>query len=165
MQSSDSHISTQRRNMLKGAGAVGAGILAAATTGSLVASAKEHAASAATAGMHHDIRKNSAMVDAMYACIKTSEDCIAHCIDLIERGDKTLIDCLRSAQETAAFCTAHAQLAAANSQFLDSMCKLSIEICGQCQKECEKQKQHTVCKACADSCKECVKLCKQHIKA
>jgi len=160
MNESNEAISTQRRDLLKGAGLVGAGLLAAATTGSLAASAHE----AGTAGMHHG-RKNSAMTDAMANVVKAGEDCVVHCIDLIQQGDNSLIDCLRSAQEVVAFSKAHAYMSAADSGFLDAMCELSIKVCGNCQKECEKQKKHPICKACGDACAACVQACKKHLKA
>ncbi len=106
------------------------------------------------------------MTDAVNNCVKTGNACIAHCLDLIKAGDASIIDCLKSVQETVAFCGGHAYLSASDSKHLDAMCELAIKICGDCQKECEKHaKKHAECKACGEACAVCVKECKAHLKA
>lgn len=151
--------SAGRRKVLIGAGALGLGALAAAATGSGMPEAF-------AAGMHHHGKKNQAMTDAVNNCVKTGNACTAHCLDLIKAGDTSIIDCLRSVQETVAFCGGHTYLSAADSKHLDAMCELAIKICGDCQKECEKHaKKHAECKACGEACGACVKECKAHLKA
>ncbi|MDX8394932.1 MAG: Csp1 family four helix bundle copper storage protein, partial [Mariprofundaceae bacterium] len=114
---------------------------------------------------HHGGSTNKAMTDAVNACVQTGHECIAHCIELIKSGDSSIIDCMKSVQETVAFCSGHAYISASNSKYLNDMCELGIKICGDCQKECEKHaKKHAQCKACAEACAACVKECKKHLK-
>lgn len=164
----DNHSTTpepvlDRRTLLKGAGALGLGALAT-SAGSMMGMP------AAWAGdmehhHHHGDSPNKSMTAAMYACIQASNTCIAHCIELIKMGDATIIDCLKSAHETAAFCSAHAYLSASNSTHLNEMCELAIKICGDCQKQCEKHAdKHAQCKACGEACADCVKACKAHLQ-
>lgn len=129
MTMKDDSFSIDRRELLLGtAGVVGLGALAAATgMGSIseAVAAEEHRHGA---GEHQHGRKHQAMTDAMMDCVKKGNACIAHCLDLIKGGDTSIIDCLRSVQETTAFCSAHAYLSAADSRHLDAMCKLAIQM-------------------------------------
>lgn len=157
-------ISTERRDVLKGAGigVIGAGALAASS----VAAVSE--VFAADHGHHHAMHgaPNQEMTDTLHACIKAGNDCVAHCFELIKAGDTSIIDCMKSVQETVAFCTAHAAHSAYNSKYLDDLCKLSLKICADCQAQCEKHaKKHVQCKTCAESCAACIKVCKKHLAA
>ncbi len=153
----------ERRSVLKGAGALGLGALAA---GGMMGMPSAFAADMDMSHHHHGDAPNKEMTAAMYACVAASNACIAHCMELIKMGDTTIIDCLKSTHETAAFCSAHAYLSTANSRHLNAMCELAIQICGDCQKECEKHAdKHAACKACAEACADCVKACKAHLHA
>ena len=157
-------ISTERRDVLKGAGMLGVGALAASTVAS-VSGLSEAFASEHGAHQHH-MSKNTAMTDALYACVKAANLCEAHCIKLIKTGDLTMVDCLRSVTETKAFCEAHAYHSAAESKYLNDLCRLSLKICKDCMDECEKHaKKHIECKNCADTCANCIKACEAHLKA
>ncbi len=154
----DTAISEERRNLLIGAGMLGAGALAAAT-----------AASPAFAGdhKHHHDSSNShaALIASLHACVSTSEACIDHCMTSFKSGDTTLAKCAEIVLETMAFCAAHAKLASYNSANLKAMSELGIKICADCEKECRKHEKHASCKACADACVACIKECKAFLKA
>ncbi len=151
----DQLFSDGRRELLKTAGAIGAGVLAASTlTG--VAQAGEHA--------HHHMaanKGNKALAAALHACVAASEECLNHCLDMFKAGDTTLAACAISVTETMAFCDAHAKLANYDSKFLKEMSALGLKICEDCEKQCRKHaKEHALCKTCADSCVDCIKACK-----
>ncbi len=156
-------VSIERRDVLKGAGVgvIAAGALAATT----VAGVSQ--VFAADHGHHHAMHSSTdkEMVDTLHACIKAGNECVAHCFELIKAGDTSIAGCMKSVQETIAFCTAHATHAAYNSKYLDDLCRLSLKICEDCQAECERHaKKHVQCKTCAESCAACIRVCKKHLK-
>ncbi len=146
--------SQERRKALKTVGAMGAGLLAASTLSNTAS------AEGMTHHYHSISSKTTDLSKALHHCVMNAEACINHCLDLFKSGDTSVADCAISAQETLAFCTAHARLASYDSKFLKDMCALSIKICSDCEKECRKhEKKHVECKACADSCAACIKAC------
>jgi len=156
--STQTEVSTERRNVLIGAGMLGAGALAATAAGT-TAFAGEH--------MHHAhgaSPKHSSMIASLYACVRTGEACIDHCLDSFKSGDVSLAACAEKVLETNAFCTAHARLASYDSSHLKAMAELGMKICAECEKECLKHKKHASCKACADACAVCIKECKAFLK-
>jgi len=153
--------SSERRNLLIGAGMLGAGALATAAT-----------ASTAFAGDHSHMHghatgsKHAKMIELLHECIRTGDDCIHHCLIEFKKGDAAMADCARIVLETGAFCTAHAKMATLESAHMKEMCELSIKMCSDCEKECRKhEKKHSTCKACADACAACIKECKAFLKA
>jgi Cys-rich four helix bundle protein (predicted Tat secretion target) len=151
-----------RRSILKGAGALGLGALATMASGSVAGISEAFAAD--VEHHHHGGSTNRAMTDSVHACIKTGHECLAHCIEVIKSGDTSIIDCMKSVQETVAFCEGLAYISASNSKYLNAMCELAIRICSDCQKECEKHAKHAQCKACGEACAACVKECRKHLK-
>ena len=152
----------ERRTVLKGAGVLGLGAIA-----STIAANMTGISNAFAAGMehHHGSSHSQAMIDAVNVCVNTGNTCAAHCLEVIKSGDLSIVDCMASVQETAAFSTALAYLAASNSKHLNAMCELAIEVCSDCQKQCEKHAKHAACKAYAEACAACVKACKEHLAA
>ncbi|OIP98650.1 MAG: hypothetical protein AUK35_10480 [Zetaproteobacteria bacterium CG2_30_46_52] len=154
--------SDARRNLLKGAGVLGAGLLTASAIGSN-AIAGEHD--------HHMMHgtpvgeaKNAALAKTLHACVAASELCLNHCLDMFKMGDTTMAECAISVSETMAFCTAHAKLASYDSKFLKDMCTLGIKVCADCEEKCKKHaKTQPLCKACGDSCAECITACKAYL--
>jgi Cys-rich four helix bundle protein (predicted Tat secretion target) len=137
-----------RRDVLLGAAAA-ATTLAAGT----VFAATEH---------HHKMDGNPGLVDAALDCVKKSQACNAHCIELVKSGDTSIADCMKSVSETLAACTALSQLASSHSAHLPAFAKVCISICSDCEKECRKHEdKHAECKACADSCRNCIDACKK----
>lgn len=156
-------ISTERRDLLVGAGTLGAGALAT----SLLAGnafAGEH-------DMHmdhsqHTGSEHAQMIAALHNCMRTGDACINHCLMEFKAGETAMADCARKVVETNAFCGTHAKLASLESGHMKELCELSIKMCGACEKECRKhEKKHATCKACADACANCIKECKAYLKA
>jgi Cys-rich four helix bundle protein (predicted Tat secretion target) len=159
MDPTQTDISTDRRNLLIGAGMLGAGALAATAVGT-TSFAGEHE--------HHNhgaSPKHASMIAALYACVRTGEACIDHCIDSFKAGDTSLATCAEKVLETGAFCTAHARMASYDSPHLKAMAELGMKICADCEKECLKHEKHALCKACGDACAACIKECKAFLKA
>ncbi len=152
-----------RRNVLKGAGVLGLGTLAVMTAEGM--SGISEAFAGDMEHHHHAGPSNQTMTDSIHACIQTGDECTAHCIEVIKTGDTSLIDCMKSVQETVAFCSGFAYISASDSKYLNAMCELAITICSDCQKQCEKHAKHAQCKACGEACAECTKECKKHLKS
>lgn len=157
-------LSVERRNVLKGAGMLGLGALASTLAGNMAGMSD-----ALAAGMehhhHHGGSQNRAMMDAVNVCVNTGPACAAHCLEVIRSGDLSIVDCMASVQETAAFSAAFAYLMAVNSRHLNDMCAVAIKICSDCQQQCEKHAVHAPCKAYAEACAACVRACRAHLAA
>ncbi|BFM09699.1 four-helix bundle copper-binding protein [Halioxenophilus aromaticivorans] len=108
---------------------------------------------------HAGHSKNAGLVDAAIDCSKNAMVCRNHCIDLLQSGDVTLSDCLSVVNDTIAMCDSLAQLASSESAHLPLMEKACLAVCKDCQKQCDKHKDHhRVCKDCMESCSELIGL-------
>ena len=108
----------------------------------------------------HGKAKYEALMDAASHCVSTGELCLDHCHEVLATGDKSLGECAKSVNELIAVCTALRSLSAQESKFLPKYAKLTMEVCKSCEAECRKvEKNHPVCKDCADSCTACAKEC------
>jgi len=159
---SEETFSAERRDLLVGAGAIGAGALASTLL----------AGNAFAAGPHELMHQHATgsshekMIAALHECMRTGDDCLQHCLMEFKSGDTEMTDCARLVIETGAFCSAHAKLATMNSANMKELCELNIKFCSACEKECRKfEKKHSTCKACADACASCIKECKAFLKA
>ncbi len=93
-------------------------------------------------------------------CVNTGQACIQHCLENFQVPG--FAECAMSVIELNAMCTALAQLANSKSKRLKQVAALSIEFCNACEKECRKhEKDHALCKACADACVKCATECKK----
>lgn len=114
------------------------------------------AASAPSAGT------DEALLNAALECVKRGELCSAHCVMLLGQGDKTLAECQRRVRETVAVCGALASLAAQGSAVTGKLAAVALEVCRSCEQECRKhEKQHAICKDCAEACVACARECKR----
>jgi Cys-rich four helix bundle protein (predicted Tat secretion target) len=142
-----------RREALKLAGALGAGLAGIALTSCNWADAQNadhagHEGHAATGPA-----KYQDLIDAAMMCVNRGEVCIDHCAKLLGTGDTSLKDCMNSVAAMLPMCTAVARFAAFDAPRLKEVTKLCVDICTDCEKECRKHEQHHVqCKNCADSC-------------
>ena len=159
--SNENDFSADRRDLLVGAGTLGAGALATSLlAGNAFAGEHEHMHG------HHTGSKNAKMVSVLHECMRTGDICINHCLMEFKAGDTAMADCAKVVLESGAFCAAHAKMVALGSARMKEMCELSINICGDCEKECRKhEKKHSSCKDCADACAACIKECKAYLKA
>ena len=144
--------SLARRQVLKLASALGAGLAGAVLTSSNQADAQaaDHAAHAGhTAGP----AKYQDLIDAALLCVNRGEVCIDHCVKQLGTGDTSLKDCMASVVTMGPMCTAVARFAAFDAPRLKEVTKLCVDVCVDCEKECRKHEEHHVqCKNCAESC-------------
>ena len=160
INTNENDVIEQRRNLIKGAGALAA-VFATGISQSVLAETTDHS------HKHHvhtvDLELNR-VIDHAMDCIKKGETCNQHCIDLFKAGDTSVAACADSVQEMLASCTAMSKLAAYNSRHLNAFMKVCINVCEDCEKECRKHEdKHAECKACADSCADCVKVCNEYL--
>lgn len=147
-----------RRNLIAGAGALGAGMILASTH---VAEAQQQAHN------HHPPLgaakgpKHQKLMAAAMECINVGSVCRNHCITSLGMGDMTLKACLQVVLTMLPLCDALGHLASLDSPLLPNLAKVCIEACEACEKECRKhEKHHWECRICADACARCIKECK-----
>jgi len=141
-----------RRDLVKGAVAVTAALASGA-----VLSEEDHANH-----KHHVINPHLDMVDAALNCLKKSQACMEHCMQLFQSGDTTLAKCADIVQETLVMCVALSQMASYQSAHLAAVAKVCISVCKDCEDECRKHAdKHIECKDCADSCADCIEACEK----
>ncbi len=100
----------------------------------------------------------SPLVASATHCVETANVCLAHCLDRLADGDKTMANCARSVTGLIAVCNALVVLAAQHSPLLPRYAAVAAEACKACEDECNKH-DHPPCKACADACKACAAEC------
>ncbi len=133
-----------RRHLLMATGAAFAATALAAQAGE-----HEH---------HHDHGASPLMGSAAH-CIETANVCLAHCLDRLADGDKTMAACARSVTGLIAACNALLVLTAQHSPLLPRYAAVTADLCKACEDECSKHAEHPPCKACADACKACAAEC------
>ncbi len=154
-----------RRSLL----ATGSALLAAAGLAASARTARAeddphagHMDHSAHEGHGQSASQHQALVDAALDCVAKGEACVPHCVGLMEKGDNSLAECLRSVLAMMPLCTAVARLASLDAPRLKDLTKLCGEVCAECEKVCRKHAEHhAVCKACADSCAAFVKESKK----
>jgi Cys-rich four helix bundle protein (predicted Tat secretion target) len=112
---------------------------------------------------HHvaDPGPNAALIGASADCVTKGQICLSHGLDLLAAGEKEMLGCGKSVNETIAICVALQALACQDARSLKALAKLAEETCLACEKECRKHRdKHKECKDCADSCVACAKQCK-----
>ncbi len=154
-----------RRSLLAAGSALlaGTGILASARS----ARAQDdphagHMDHSAHEGHDQSASQHQALVEAALDCVTKGEACVPHCVGLMEKGDTSLAECLKSVLAMMPLCTAVARLASLDVPRLKDLAKLCGEVCAECEKVCRKHAEHhAVCKACAESCAVFVKESKK----
>lgn len=138
-----------RREMLAAAGSLAA--LAAASS----AFAEDHS------HHHHTGHPHQGLIESSAHCLMAGQACLAHCIELLGKGEKEMASCAASVNELLAVCSALQQLASYRSKNLAKIAALALDVCKQCEEECRKhEKKHRTCKDCADACADCARACK-----
>lgn len=101
------------------------------------------------------------------ACLQVCNDCAAACDQcaiacLAETETRTLRDCIRLSEETAAICRLLATFLARESRFVRELARVCAVVCDQCANECERyaadhfQLSGSLCRNCADECRRVV---------
>ena len=146
-QRSDNQHAITRRELLVGAGAIGAAL---ATGASIAADAPGH--------NHADhAPKNPDALAAVNECVDKAQQCIAHCLVAFQEGDTTLADCARKVSEMKPICAAFSYQLAGNSPYAKTLAPVCSQACEDCEAECRKHEDHHLeCKACAEACAKVV---------
>jgi len=140
----------QRRELVMGLGLAGAALGAAA-----VAATDEHAGHD-----HAGHAPGSALVDAATRCVQTAEVCMAHCLEVMGAGDRTMEGCGHAVNALRSVCGTLAALTAQQSPLLGKYAAVAKQFCDACEKECRKHaEEHAPCKACAEACVDCSREC------
>jgi len=147
----------ERREFITTLGVGAVGLVAA---GQALAEGASMSGMAGMEGMHAPQYK--ALEDTSLHCIKTSNDCLRHCIGMLAMKDYSMTGCINTAYQVAVACTALHALSAVNSPAVPSFAKAVAQVNAACQKECEKYPDVAECRACAEACKanraECEKV-------
>ena len=76
---------------------------------------------------------NAALIAAAADCVSKGQICLSHCLDLLASGEKEMLGCGKSVNETVAICVALQALAAQDAKALKSLAKLAEETCLACE--------------------------------
>jgi Cys-rich four helix bundle protein (predicted Tat secretion target) len=115
-----------RRSMLATGLAAGSGIALAAAIGTAHA-ADEHEHHERHEAHAHGTAPHQALIDTALDCINRGEVCVDHCIAMLEKGDTSLKDCLRTVSAMLPLCPAMVRLAAMDAERLDEFAKVFID--------------------------------------
>ena len=142
--------SIERRNLILGAGA----LLGTAAVGPVFASG----------GSHNHGGGDNALLNSALDCMKTSQQCFAHCLTEFKQGKTDMADCAQAVHESAIICEALWGMTSVGSKHLKKVAAACLDVCKTCEKECDKfAKKHAVCKDCRDSCTDLIKQIKKAI--
>jgi len=141
-------VNMNRRELL-GQSTVALGALAAVSAASTVGSVAFAAS-----------KKTESLINAANDCIAVSEECLTHCFDQLEKGDKSMAECAKAVRDTLAACRGLVSLAAAESKHLKEFATVCAKICRDCEAACKKhENHHAICKRCMEACAACAKAC------
>ena len=100
------------------------------------------------------------LIAASAACVEKGQICLAHCLDLLGKGDSELSACAQSVNQLVSLCDALHHAAATESKYLRRLAGVVVDACKDCEHECRKhEKKYPQCSDCAQSCAVCVKEC------
>lgn len=146
----------QRRGLLKSFG-LAAGALPLVAQGA----APARGATAASAKAS-PLASSHALSEAVDACVRACEVCIAHCQAQLAKGDTMLAECLKTCLDVVPLCEATGSLANLGSTRTAAVAKVCLEACQACADACKPHVQHhDTCKACHEACLRCVEACKK----
>ncbi len=147
IQSPDSVGGLSRRELLAGAGALGALFASGAA---LAGDAPGH--------RHEDhAPRHPGVLEATNDCVVKGQQCAAHCLVAFREGDTTLADCASKVNEMLPICKAFSYQLAANSKYVKALSAVCRQACKDCEAECRKHDdKHVECKECGDACQQLV---------
>ncbi|MGA8567534.1 MAG: four-helix bundle copper-binding protein [Candidatus Binataceae bacterium] len=105
--------------------------------------------------------KYKALAESCSHSVAAGEDCLRHCFGMLSMNDTSMVGCTKSIYDMVAVCGALQSLAAVNSPHTPTLAKAVADICGACQKQCEKFPNILECKACAQACESCTDECRK----
>ena len=165
-----SHSELNRRALIGTTIAVGAALTTVATSES-IAQVHNHGAPGKTAKTpvgktppastaHAGHGPNAEIAATAKACVTKGDACLKHCIALLNKGDTSLVECMKTVTAMMPLCRALERYATIDAKHLKELVKLSLVVNTECETECRKHEAHHVtCKECADACDACIKSC------
>ncbi|MEM7449192.1 MAG: Csp1 family four helix bundle copper storage protein [Myxococcota bacterium] len=110
---------------------------------------------------HQDLDPKLATLAAASAdCVEAAASCVAHCVQLLGRGDTSMADCARASREVAAVCQSMLQLAASGSSHAAALARVCRDVCAECAEFCRPHAaHHPQCRACLEACEHSVSAC------
>ncbi len=106
--------------------------------------------------------KYTALTLSAAECLRVGQICLAHCHELLAKGEREMAACAASVTDMLATCDALLKLAASESKHLPKMASIALALCDECEKECRKhEKKHAQCRDCAKACADCAEQCRK----
>jgi len=99
-----------------------------------------------------------AYLQALNGCIGAGQACLQHCLQLLGTGDTSLAKCAEAVNLMLTMTKAAGTFVVTDSRYRAQIIQLTTSVCEDCERECRKhEKEHAVCKACADVCAAAVR--------
>ena len=135
---------------------VGSGTWAAALALGTLSCARNAVAQSAPA-QHHHHGGDAALLDAVSACLKQGNACMAHCLGMRAAGDTTMAACAPVVHDMLAAMEALSKIAARGGPRAAEFAKVSMLLCVDCEAECKKHAdKHVVCRECMEACQRTI---------
>ncbi|MEM1022776.1 MAG: four-helix bundle copper-binding protein [Myxococcota bacterium] len=140
---------TNRRSMLLTVGAA-----AAASPASLLSAAAGAKPGKGHDHAHHGVDRHNDARAEIADCIAAGEACLAHCIEALSTGTKSLAKCASAVRDMIPICQAMGPVIASRSPLLKDLAAVCIKSCERCEAECEPHvDHHAECRNCRDLCR------------
>lgn len=98
-----------------------------------------------------------AVVSALMNCDSVGQDCLTHCLALMEAGDSSMAPCARAVREMLDVCAAGRTLMHSRSAMAAAQLAVCRDACSACRAACEPHiSHHAQCAACAGACAQAV---------
>lgn len=135
-------------------GLAGVGALGMLATRSQAADAgHEHHHPEAAAPVAAAPKRFAALVPSFQKCSEAVAACIAHCQELLAKGDKSVGECQRTALDCDVVCNATLRAALIHSSYTPALARTAVQAMEACVKACKPHiDHHAECKACHDAC-------------
>lgn len=113
-------------------------------------------------------KEGSAVADACYACMKTGEQCLAMCDDMLSHGMTGVADCQKRVSDMLTLCEAMGKMVTRNTapaSRLKALATMCADTCRDCEQACKPNASMAECKACMADAAKCAKACDAFAKA
>lgn len=105
--------------------------------------------------------QNPSHRDCLEACIQCFLACDMCSDACLEEDDiEKMVPCIRLDRECAESCLAAIRAITRGSDQVESICRLTAELCDKCADECA-QHEAEHCQVCAEACRRCAEECRK----
>lgn len=102
----------------------------------------------------------ASLVAATRACLVKGEACFRHCVGQLNKGDTSLVDCLKTVSGMLPICRALERHGSIGAKHIRESATLCSAVTSECEAECRNHAEHHVaCKECAKACAACIDEC------